>query len=132
MQSATFAPLTQFRICLSDQNVESCLIHHGFTWVNIFRKYFVFFHFLHLFFHFQLSKLFTFWRTFLFFKLAILWTNLHFSFWKTKKLDSFGYEYQNWAKITTVRIFAPPPFTSISQKIQLYSDFSILNSTSKC
>ena len=28
MQSATFAPLTQFRICLSDQNVESCLIHH--------------------------------------------------------------------------------------------------------
>ena len=55
-----------------------------------------------------------------------------FLFEKTKKLDSFGYEYQNWAKITTVRIFAPPPFTSISQKIQLYSDFSILNSTSKC
>ena len=55
-----------------------------------------------------------------------------FLFEKTKKLDSFGYEYQNWAKINTVRIFAPPPFTSISQKIQLYSDFSILNSTSKC
>ena len=67
-----------------------------------------------------------------FFQACYPLNKLAFFFLKNKKLDSFGYEYQNWAKITTVRIFAPPPFTSISQKIQLYSDFSILNSTSKC
>ena len=43
MQSATFAPLTQFRICLSDQSVESCLIHHGLHgwtfWKNILSSF---------------------------------------------------------------------------------------------